>query len=57
VHHDEVIVSTRSAAQPAVLLATPIDRVFPNGALEKEINYLLSHGYVVSPDGWKLIAP
>lgn len=40
-----------------VLLATPINQVSPGSYLEREVDYLLSHGYLLSPDGWKLIAP
>jgi hypothetical protein len=37
------------------VLATPINEVRPGSALEKEINYLLSHGYKLSDDGTRRI--
>ncbi|HEX5824722.1 MAG TPA: RHS repeat-associated core domain-containing protein [Candidatus Limnocylindrales bacterium] len=40
-----------------VLLSNSIDDVRPGSALEWEIDYLLNSGYVVSPEGWKLLAP
>ena len=40
-----------------VLLSTSIDEVRPGSALEWEISVLMENGYVLSPEGWKLIAP
>lgn len=37
------------------VLATPLDKVRPGSYLQKEIEYLLSHGYKLSTDGTKLI--
>lgn len=38
-----------------VVLATPLDRVRPGSTLEREIEYLLGRGYVISEDGWRLL--
>ncbi|MCL6457769.1 MAG: hypothetical protein K6T85_07165 [Gorillibacterium sp.] len=37
------------------VLATPLDKVHPDSYLQKEIEYLQSQGYKLSPDGTKLI--
>jgi hypothetical protein len=37
-----------------VVMATPLDRVRPGSTLEREIGYLLGHGYEVVDDGWRL---
>jgi hypothetical protein len=37
-----------------VLLASPIT---DGGAFAQEVDYLLQQGYLLSPDGWKLLAP
>lgn len=37
------------------VLATPLDKVRPGSYLQKEIQYLQSQGYKLSPDGTKLI--
>ena len=37
-----------------ILLASPIT---DGGTLPLEVDYLLQHDYLLSPEGWKLIAP
>jgi hypothetical protein len=40
-----------------VLLATRVDEAFPGSVYEWELDYMLDHGYTVSPDHWRLQAP